>query len=127
MKRNSDHQAAVVDAEKALAEAHLSLDLETIDRLLHPDYMIVQPDGRVETKAEVLASYQTGMRHWDTASVGELTVTLHGETAVVVGRWQATGKNNSERFNYAARFLSVWIRDEGRWRNIAYQSVEIKK
>jgi ketosteroid isomerase-like protein len=114
--------AAIAEAERELAAAHLSLDLDTIERLLHPDYVIVQPGGRIESKAEVLASYRVGGRHWDTAEVDQLDVRLHGDTAIVTGRWRASGENNGEPFDYAARFLSVWVKESGRWRNIAYMA-----
>lgn len=117
--------AAVAGAERRLAAAHLSLDLATIDGLLHPGYVIVQPGGRIETKADVLASYRAGGRHWDTAEVDQLDVRLHGDTAIVTGRWRASGENEGEPFNYAARFLSVWLKVNGRWRNIAYQATEL--
>lgn len=45
--------ATVVEAERKLAAAHVTLDLTQIDRLLHPDYVVVQPGGRTETKAQV--------------------------------------------------------------------------
>lgn len=112
-------------AEHALAAAHLTLDLTVIDRLLHPDYRILQPDGRFETKAEVLASYQSGSRRWDTAQVDQLEVNLYDQTAIVTGRWQATGQNGDDPFDYAARFISVWLKENGRWQNITYQSAEI--
>jgi ketosteroid isomerase-like protein len=117
---------AVIHAEKELAAAHLDLDLGLIDRLLHPDYVIVQPDGHKEIKADVLASYGSGKRHWDKAEADELVINLYGDTAVVFGRWQASGRNDTEAFDYAARFISVWFLHEGRWQNVAYQSVEIK-
>jgi hypothetical protein len=37
----------------------------------------------------------------------------------------AQGSNRGVAFNYAARFLSVWTRQGGQWRNLAYQGVEI--
>jgi ketosteroid isomerase-like protein len=117
--------AAIAGAERELAAAHLSLELDTIDRLLHPDYVIVQPDGRIESKADVLASYRAGGRRWDTAEADELDVRLFGGTAIVTGRWQASGENQGEPFDYAARFLSVWFREDGRWRNIAYMATEL--
>jgi ketosteroid isomerase-like protein len=112
-------------AERQLAAAHLTLDLDTIDRLLHPDYLILQPDGRFETKADVLASYRSGDRHWDTADVDQLDVRLYGSAAIVTGRWQATGVNSGQPFAYAAHFISTWLYEDSRWQNIAYQSSEI--
>jgi ketosteroid isomerase-like protein len=122
----ADDFEAVAQAEGQLAAAHVQLDLETIEQLLHPDYVIVQPGGQVETKAEVLASYKTGTRRWDTAQVDQLDIRLYGQTALVVGRWQASGQHGAERFDYAARFLSIWVKQAARWQNIGYQATEIE-
>ncbi|WP_082006453.1 nuclear transport factor 2 family protein [Sphingomonas sp. ERG5] len=116
---------AVAQAERALAEAHLNLDMDVIDRLIHPDYVIVQPGGAIETKSEVLASYRTGTRRWDEARVDQLDIRLHADTAIVVGRWQASGQNGADPFDYQARFLSIWLRQDGRWQNLAYEATEM--
>ena len=116
---------AIAQAEYQLAQAHLQLDLPTIDRLLHPDYLIIQPGGKIESKMAVLDSYKTGSRHWQTAASDQLDIRLYGKTAIVVGRWRASGQNGTEQFDYTARFLSVWLKEDGRWQNITYQSTEL--
>lgn len=118
-------RTAVIQAEQALAAAHLTLNLATIDRLLHPDYVIVQPDGTIETKADTLASLQTGDRYWDLAESDELIVHLHGDTAIVTGRWRGCGRNGAVTFDYQARFLSTWVRTVDGWRNVAYMATEL--
>lgn len=122
----ADDFNAVAQAEHQLAAAHLQLDLEIIEHLLHLDYVIIQPGGKVETKAEVIASYNTGTRQWDTAQVDQLNIRLYGDTAIAIGRWRASGQHGAEHFDYAARFLSIWVKQEGRWQNIGYQSTEIE-
>ena len=121
----ADDFEAVAQAERQLAAAHIRLDMKTLEQLLHPDYVIVQPGGKVETKAEVLASYNSGRRQWDTAQVDQFDIRLYDKTAIVIGRWRASGQNGAEHFDYAARFLSIWIKQEGRWQNISYQATEI--
>ncbi|WP_241303653.1 nuclear transport factor 2 family protein [Burkholderia stabilis] len=120
-------QQAVEQAEHAIAAAHLDLDrgIDVIAHLLHPDYVLIQPGGDIETKDDVLASYRSGTRRWDTAAVDQLSTRAHGDAAIVIGRWRATGQNGAAHFDYQARFLSVWVRHDGTWRNIAYQSTEI--
>jgi ketosteroid isomerase-like protein len=117
--------ATILAAEEALAAAHLTLDLVTIDRLLHPAYIIVQLGGTIEDKAQTLASFTTGDRYWELAQSDEMTVRLFGDTAIVTGRWRGRGRNGAEQFDYQARFLSTWVRDAGEWRNIAYMATEI--
>lgn len=118
-------ESAVIAAEQRLAAAHVTLDLEQISRLLHDDYIIIQPDGRTETKEQVLASYRSGNRHWNAAHSDQLDVRFFGKTAVVVGRWTAAGQNGEERFDYSARFLALWVYEDGRWQNVASQSTEL--
>ena len=115
MKQNLSEPSTIIAAEQALAAAHLTLDIATIDRLLHPDYVIVQPGGIIEDKAQTLASFAGGDRHWDVAESDEMTVRLRGQ-----------GRNGDVQFDYQARFLSTWIREAGEWRNIAYMATEIK-
>lgn len=120
-----DERELIIQGEQQLAAAHLTLDLALFEHLLHPDYLILQPNGRVESRADVLASYRSGEREWFTAEVDQLEVRLVEKTALVNGRWRATGRNKDAHFNYAARFLSVWVKAAGRWQNVAYQGVEI--
>ena len=112
-------------AEEQLADAHVRMDIELIDSLLHPEYVIIQPGGIIETKDQVLKSYRSGIRYWESARSDELDVRVYGEMAIVVGRWQARGWNGSVDFDYTARFLSVWVRQDGRWLNLTSQSTEI--
>lgn len=119
-----DDFAEVLRGERELARAHREMDLATIDRLLHPGYTILQPNGLMEDKETVVASYSEGSRQWDSAAVNDMAVAVSGNLALVSGLWTAAGHNGAEAFDYAARFLSMWCKEDGRWRNIAYQSIE---
>lgn len=115
----------IIDSEERLAKAHLVLDLNEIDSLLHRDYVILQSNGIIENKDEVLKSYQNGGRQWKTASVSQLSVNLFDNVARVVGIWSASGVNNGITFDYRARFLSIWLKENNQWKNIAYSSSEL--
>lgn len=125
MNEQSSDAQAVAGAEQELAAAHLSLDVEVFDRLLHPDYAIIQPGGRVEGKEETLASLRSGSRRWEIAQSDEIDVRLYGDAAVVISRWRGKGRNGPEQFDYSARVLAVWVREGGRWRNVAAVSTNI--
>lgn len=109
----------------ALAQAHLTLDLSTMERLLHPDYIILQPGGSIDSKADVLASYSSGGRSWRTAQTDQLDIHVYGHTGIVTGRWRAAGIHDGQAFDYQSRFISVWIKTEEVWQNITYQSTEM--
>lgn len=115
----------VLAVEREWTEAHRQGEVATLERLMAEDYLKIQPNGSVAGKAEVLASYQSGQRTWESAQADEYDVRLYGKTAVVIGRWTARGVNHGQRFDYAARFLSVYVKRDGRWQMVAEQSTDI--
>jgi ketosteroid isomerase-like protein len=121
----NEAQQAIIEAEEHLAAASLNLDLSVFEQLLHPDYLIVQPGGVIENKVETIASLASDTRYWQVAGSDEMEVRVYGDTAVVTGRWTGKGQNGDEPFDYQARFLSVWVKEAGLWRNVAFGSAPI--
>ena len=115
----------VIQAEREWVEAHRRLDIAALDRLMADEYKHIRADGTVVGKEEDLASYQTGDRYWDFAESDEYDIQLYGQTAVLIGRWRARGANAGERFDYAARFISVYVKRDGRWQMVAAQSTPL--
>jgi ketosteroid isomerase-like protein len=120
-----DDIETVLSTERAWTEAHRHGDTATIARLMAPDYAKIQPDGTVIGREAALASYAPEERLWEIAQGDEYDVRVYGDTAVVIGRWTARGVNHGVRFDYRARFLSVYVRRDGTWQMVAEQSTEI--
>jgi ketosteroid isomerase-like protein len=116
---------AILQAELAWAEALRTLDLATLEQLMADEYQIIQPSGVVVGKAETLASLRSDQRHWELAESDQHDIRLYGDTAVVIGRWRGRGVNHGQSFDYAARYLCVWVKRAGRWQMVADQSTEI--
>lgn len=115
----------VLQAEAAWATALRMLDLAALDQLMADDYQIIQPGGLLLGKVETLASLRSEQRHWEVAESDEHQVRVYGDTAVVIGRWRGRGVNHGQRFDYAARYLGVWVKRAGRWQLVADQSTEL--
>ena len=81
----------VLLAEREWLLAHLQLDVLALDRLMDSDYLQIDARGDAVGKEQVLASFRSGERHWTEAHSDEHDVRVYGNTAVVVGRWQARG------------------------------------
>jgi len=124
-KQDEELIREVLQVEREWVEAHRQLDIATLDRRMADEYKHIRADGVVVGKAEDLASYQTGDRYWEFAESDEYDIQLYGETAVLIGRWRARGVNAGERFDYTARFISVYVRRDGRWQMVAAQSTPL--
>lgn len=118
--------AEVTHIEALWAHAHETLDLDLIEQILADDYTIVQTDGRVVDREETLASYRSGQRYWEFARSEVLSVRVYGETAVVLGRWRAKGRNGSEMFDYSAVYTSVHVRRNDHWQIVADHATPIE-
>jgi ketosteroid isomerase-like protein len=121
-----DPTQEVLTVEHAWTDAHLRGDVQALESIMAFDYVKIQPDGSLSDKNSTLASYQPDRRAWDVARGDEYDIRVYGDTAVVIGRWTARGINNSQPFDYAARFLSIYVRRDGRWQMVAEQSTEIR-
>ena len=123
--KTSDKVYEVIQAERAWLDAHLRLDISLLDSLMADEYTQVNSQGELVEKEKVLASFRAEKRYWQEAESDEYQIQIYGSVAVVYGRWRAKGINSGKAFNYAARYVSVWVERNGRWQMVSDQSTEI--
>jgi ketosteroid isomerase-like protein len=117
----------VLNVERRWVAAHRALDLDAIGDILADDYRQIQANGSIIGKDELIDSYKSGLRRWDIADSDEYDVRLHGDVALVIGRWRGVGENYGEPFDYSARFLAVYRLEAGEWKLVSDVSVPIEE
>lgn len=115
--------ADLIETERKWAAAHLDLDLEVLEAILGDQYRQIQSDGTVIGKEELLASYRSGNRRWETAKSDQYEIRLLGDNALLIGRWRGAGENNGKRSDYTARFLAIYQYEDSEWKMISDISV----
>lgn len=113
---------------KLIALEHLSKmqawkakDLKTLDTLLDREFIFVDPEGKLESKSELLAFVKaTGSLQYTADS---MVVKLHNGTAIVTGLYQIKGVTHGKPFLYKGRFVDTWLLQSGQW--IAVSSLSI--
>ncbi len=116
----------VIETERRWVQAHRDLDIDVIKEILHENYTQLKSDGSLARKIETVASYASGKRHWEVAQSDQYDVQIFGDIALLIGRWIGRGENSGERFDYTARFMSIYVRTSGGWKLIADQSTPIE-
>lgn len=101
--------------ERRWVQAHRDLKPAEIEFILDEDYGRIE-GNKVVGKGEVVASYKSGQRHWDVAEGSDYSVQIFDNFAVVVGVWRGVGVNHGERFDYRARFVSVYVKRQAGWK-----------
>ena len=116
---NTDTITELTRIEDELAAAWVKGDQEFIERTLSDDWSVIDPTGRVLTKAEVLHEAFTGERTITEGKIDEVNVRDFGEWAVVTGRTQMSGSYQGEEMTVVLRFTDVFVRFAGEWKCIA--------
>jgi ketosteroid isomerase-like protein len=106
--------------EEAWIKGVIKRDAGAFSRLLMPDFVYTE-DDRVYTKEQLIKEVTTGS---DTVTSGrneDLTVRVHGNTAIATGWLILIGRGSSGAFERRYRYTDTWIKDGGRWRVLAAQ------
>lgn len=112
--------------EQRLIRAWVEKDRETVDEILADDWSVIDPSGRVLTKAQVMAEgFESETRNIESGTIDEVQVRLFGNIAVVTGRTAAAGTYQGHPFSVQLRFTDVCEKQGARWRVIASQGTLI--
>ena len=124
--------AAAVEAElkKAVADTAALLaknDAAGLEKVYADNYMLVNPDGGVQTRAERLASLRSGDTKFDTFSYDDINVRSNpaGDAAVVIARVTATGMNKGRKIEGPIRVTQVWTKGKDGWQQVSAQATPI--
>lgn len=99
-------------------QATQAKDANALDRILDDTFVHVTSEGRILTKAEVLAEVKASSNRFVTTSES-MIVRLHGETAIVTGIRKTTGLERGRPFTRQDRFVDTWLYRNGSWVSFA--------
>src|SRR5438270_1599757 len=97
MKSNHP-QEELLKVERDFAKAVLNNDADTIDKFLTDDWAIVDADGAIIDKARFLGAIKSGTLVHEEMELDDMTVRLHGESAVVTTITSTKGKFAGQEF-----------------------------
>jgi len=123
----NDDESAVKDAYRAYVQAWKTKDLAALEKLISPDYLAVNFEGKLSTRENELATAKSD-NEWDAMAVDEIHTRIWGDTAVASGFISAQGKKpDGSSFSARVRFLAMLVKQDGRWQLVATQSSSFKK
>ena len=122
---NSDAITELTRIEERLAAAWIARDQDFIESALSDEWSVIDPTGRVLTKAEVLREAFTGERTITEGKIDQINVRDFGDWAVVTGRTRMSGSYKGEAMTVALRFTDIFIRTSGEWKCLASQGTFI--
>lgn len=113
-----DDRRAVAALDTEFQAAVKRHDLATIDRIQHPDMVLVLGDGRVFTKADHLQAAREKKIRYEIQDEepGTQTVRVSGDTAVVTALLRLKGTNEGVPFDRRVWFSDTYVRTPEGWK-----------
>jgi ketosteroid isomerase-like protein len=114
---DSDARTKILALQSAWGQAYVNKDPKALERILDAAFVNVDSDGKLQSRAEVLAEVitSTALRF----SMESTTVHLHGNTAIVTGIFLITGVDRGKPYAQRERFVDTWLCKNGQWVSIA--------
>ncbi|MGA2629231.1 MAG: nuclear transport factor 2 family protein [Terriglobia bacterium] len=115
----------IQDLEARRFKAIVDVDLTALDALLAPDMSYSHSSGLTQTKTEFIDALRRGeMKYLEIKPEG-LKVRTYGNTAVVTGRGEFKTRTKGQESAVELRFLDVYVKRQGRWQMVAWQSCRL--
>jgi ketosteroid isomerase-like protein len=120
----SDTGSKIIALENVWNRAAQARDTKALGALLDDAFVYVNTDGKLLTKAEVLADVQE-TRGFQVLSKS-MAVYLHGDTAVVTGIYETRAVERGKPLVRRDRFVDTWRNKNGAWTSIASLATPIE-
>jgi ketosteroid isomerase-like protein len=125
---NGEIERVILRLESEGREAALKNDLEANDRLLADNWLNINPDGSITTKAKLMELLKDSSFKITSIENDEVLVRAYGDSAVVTGR--STTKRvgpGGEVLARQVRFTRVYAKSKGRWQVVSAHNTLIAK
>jgi ketosteroid isomerase-like protein len=103
-------------------EALTQGDLQALDRILSKDLVYTHASGWRQTKAEFLASIRSGELRYHAFVMHDVSMRGYGNALIVTGDAAAKVKAKGQELDVSLLFLEAYVKQEGRWQLVAWQS-----
>jgi ketosteroid isomerase-like protein len=117
---------AVGKLETERVEAVLHGDRAVLDRIFADDLSYVHASGRVDTKATMLASIESGRMKYKKFDRSDVRVRSYRDTAIVTGKAAVDVDVEKNSLVLNILFTAVYVKQpDGAWRMVAWQSTKL--
>ena len=112
----------IENLEAQWRSALMQNDVATINRLLADDYLGINPNGTLETKADALALRRAGTTKISSIDPINMKVRVYGDTAVVTSQVQLEGHDGDRDISGRYHYTRVYSHRSGEWKVVSFEA-----
>ena len=115
----------VQQTEELRIKSLLGNDIPSLDRILADDLTYAHSTGKVEHKREFLSLLAAGILRYKNFECSDVQVRVYGNAAVVTGKADIHVEFGGKADHVLLRYTAVYVRKDGSWQMVAWQSTKI--
>lgn len=119
---SADDEKAVAALDTEYQAAVKKNDIETMDRILADDFVLVTGLGKIYTKADLLEEARSKRMVYEHQEDSAQKVRVWGDTAVVTALLWAKGTEDGKAFDYKLWFSDTYVRTPTGWHYVFAQA-----
>jgi ketosteroid isomerase-like protein len=112
-------EARITELEKEWATAIEQKDVDTLDRLLAPEFAGTSPTAHIFMKEDAINDLKKGTYVVEEMKLDEISVNVFGNTAVSFTSQQEKSKYDGKDTSGHYHFTDVWVNRDGQWQVVA--------
>ena len=124
-KRALSDQEILIQLERDWDAAFLKKDIKFIETVLADEFIATYGDGSRGDKAKELKLTEEFDQQVFGSSVGDFTVKVYGDTAVVLLTKRMIGPKDGKPIEVAYQYIDVFVFRDQRWQCVASQSTRV--
>ena len=116
-------ETAVTAAVEALRKAMVAGDKAALEKLAMDELSYGHSSGRLENKAEFIATLTSGKAGFSAIELSDQTVNVVDKIAIVRHTFNATRRKEGDKVKLS--ILTVWLQQQEQWKLLARQAARL--
>ena len=117
--------AEVKATQTARFEAMIDVDIDALEKILAPGLVYTHTTGSVDTREQFIESLVQRNVRYHAVDISENQVRVAGDVATSTGAATLSVSTPTLSLELAIRFIEVYVRTDGAWQLIAWQSTRL--
>jgi ketosteroid isomerase-like protein len=125
-EKNSVEQV-LIQIEHEWSQADIEKDATALNRILAEDWIGIDFEGTVLTKAQALRGIRSDSASLESTVLRDMKVRVYGNTAIVTGTDTEKGEYHGQDSSGKYLWTDVFVRRNGRWQAVSSQSTKLTR
>lgn len=123
----SPAEEEVMAVTQAACDAFRLRDLAALEKLLAPEFTLVEPGGDIQPRSQAIDEVKAGDPQYEVFRNHGMVAHVYGDSATVQGITSLKGRSGGQVFEVDVRFTDTLVRSAGQWKIVVSHVTRLAK